>query len=292
MAQPTGTLMNSGDVVQAPAGASCLLAFDQVQAGGPVVYEGSLDGSTFPYSLTAYPLGGGAGETGRTLAAGQSAALVLDTLGLALVRVRATGAVGGAQVWIVPTTVPFPGSGGGGGAGSVLGQVQGTDGTTARTLKTDQAGNLGIAGQTSYSDGATSTPIGISVVGGAALARPMAVAPELFDGVGLYRQRTPLQFKNLPAVAVTAGTPNAAWTPAAGKKFRLMGWMLSLSVAGSVVFKDGGVEFMRTCLMPAGDGKPSPPMANGYLSSAANNVLGVDVSATGAVSGFCYGLEE
>ncbi|MGH9452365.1 MAG: hypothetical protein ACRD2O_00165 [Terriglobia bacterium] len=122
-------------------------------------------------------------------------------------------------------------------------------------------------------------------------------------GVGTYKftsgsafssvlARTPNIFKTIAAVAVTAGTPVAIWTPAAGKKFRLMGFMLSLTVAGSVILDDSATEIIRTPLMAAGVGQSAPPMGNGILSAAANNILKADVSASGSVSGFVYGTEE
>jgi len=99
-------------------------------------------------------------------------------------------------------------------------------------------------------------------------------------------------FKNLAAVSVTAGTPVAAWTPTASKKFRVLGFMLSLSVAGAVILKDATTEKLRTPLMAAGVGLASPQMGDGILSALADNVLNIDVTATGTVSGFIFGIEE
>lgn len=115
-----------------------------------------------------------------------------------------------------------------------------------------------------------------------------------FTGAAWDRARSANVFKPIAAVAVVAGTPVTVWTPAAGKKFRLMGFMLSLSVAGSVLLLDnaGGAEIVRTPLMAAGAGLASPPLGNGALSAVANNVLKVDVTANGNVSGFVFGTEE
>ena len=109
---------------------------------------------------------------------------------------------------------------------------------------------------------------------------------------GFDRQRTPTIFKTLAAQAVTQGTPVAVWSPS-GKKFRLMGGMLSLSVAGAVILKDTSTtEFIRTCLMGAGVGMALPMVGNGYLSAASGNALYIDVTATGSVSGYLFGCEE
>jgi hypothetical protein len=106
--------------------------------------------------------------------------------------------------------------------------------------------------------------------------------------------RSPDVFKKIQAVAITAGTPVSVWTPAAGKKFRLMGYVLSTSVAGtSVLIEDGtGNEVLRAPTGAANNAAAAPAMGNGYLSAAANNALFLDVTATATVSGFVYGVEE
>ena len=110
--------------------------------------------------------------------------------------------------------------------------------------------------------------------------------------------RVPAIFKTIAAVAVTAGTPVSVWTPASGKKFRLMGGGLSLSVAGSIIFKDGAtagaaVEIWRTPILAAGQPYNLPEnIGNGILSAAANNQLWIDVTATGTVNGGVFGTEE
>lgn len=112
-------------------------------------------------------------------------------------------------------------------------------------------------------------------------------------GLPLYSPiRQAVVIKNIAAVAVTAGTPVTVWTPAAGKKFRILGFHVSLSVAGSVLFKDATVEFIRSPLMGAGVGQTSLPLGNGYISTAANAVLAIDASASGSVSGYVIGVEE
>ena len=110
--------------------------------------------------------------------------------------------------------------------------------------------------------------------------------------------RTPAIFKTVAAVAVTAGTPVAIWTPATGKTVRLMGWDLSLSVAGGIIFKQGttpggSTEVIRTSSNGANVSHPSAPgMGNGVLLSAANNILYADVTASGTISGHVFGTEE
>jgi hypothetical protein len=120
--------------------------------------------------------------------------------------------------------------------------------------------------------------------------------PMLFNGANFDRGRTPAVFKDLPSTAVTAGTGITVWTPAAGKKFRLMGFCLSASVAASIIFGDnavGTILFRTPALAAAGVIVVGADMlGNGKLSAAANNVLKLDVTATGNVAGFIFGTEE
>lgn len=101
--------------------------------------------------------------------------------------------------------------------------------------------------------------------------------------------------KDIASTAVTAGTPVTVWTPTAGKKFRLLGWSLSLSVAGSIIFKygAGSVTLFRTPAVAAAGITDNPPgFGNGTMPNAANDVLKIDVTASGNVAGFVFGMEE
>lgn len=103
-------------------------------------------------------------------------------------------------------------------------------------------------------------------------------------------------FKTIKNVALTAGTPINVWTPASGKRFRLLGWALSSSAtSASIIFEDNtgaANEFMRTPDMSANFGIVSPDMGDGFLSSAKNNPLFLDATATGNINGYVFGREE
>lgn len=121
----------------------------------------------------------------------------------------------------------------------------------------------------------------------------LAAGSYLFNGGSFDRKRTPTQFIPIQNVAVTSGTAVTIWTPSSGKKFHLMGFAVSLSVAGYIIFEDNTTEFLRTPAMPAGSGIVNPAnMGNGYTSTAANNVLKMDVSASGNINGFVFGTTE
>lgn len=119
-----------------------------------------------------------------------------------------------------------------------------------------------------------------------------ATAPVLWNGATFDLPRVPNVVRGRNDAAVVAGTPQTIWTPAAGKKFRLMVAQLSLSVAGQIFLKDSGTTILRSPQLQAGATWTVPPIGNGILSAAAGNVLQVDVSANGNVGGFVAGTEE
>lgn len=121
--------------------------------------------------------------------------------------------------------------------------------------------------------------------------------------------RTPNKFKTVQA---TASGDTALWTPTAGKKFRLMRYMIEVTgnatlAAGAVltvVLRDATTAlpfavdvFVPTTAFSAGVDFVSPwfDLDNGVLSAAANNVLNVNLSAAltaGNVRVLCCGTEE
>lgn len=101
-------------------------------------------------------------------------------------------------------------------------------------------------------------------------------------------------FKPLTAVAI--GAELTIWTPAAGKKFRITGWELSVgTAAGNVSLKDNtaGTTILVLPKAPLDTVFTNPPnMGNGILSAAANNVLTATGIATATLSGTIFGTEE
>lgn len=96
--------------------------------------------------------------------------------------------------------------------------------------------------------------------------------------------------KNRADDAITAATPEAGWTPAVGKKFVLVKGQLSLSVAGQIILKDDTTEILRSPQLAAG-GVWDFDLGGGLYSAVADNVLNIDVSATGNVGGWLGGEE-
>lgn len=105
--------------------------------------------------------------------------------------------------------------------------------------------------------------------------------------------RTPNIFKTATA---TASGNTAAWTPTAGKKFRIMRFMIqvtgnAITAGGAVItvsFQDAAAAiglamdvFVPATAFSTGDDFISPwvDLGNGFLSAAANNVLNINLSA-------------
>lgn len=131
---------------------------------------------------------------------------------------------------------------------------------------------------------------------------------------------TPARTVNQFAAAlVTAAGTSSIWTPATGKKFRLMGYAFlvdsnaTLAVAGALFMQlfDGGTALGTgtfagqkfDCFVPAVAGPIGPPLlyvvvnypGNGYLSLAANNSLRLTLNnalVTGFAQAICWGTEE
>lgn len=120
-----------------------------------------------------------------------------------------------------------------------------------------------------------------------------AVMGFIFNGTKWDRARTPAIFKPLSAVLITAET--TIWTPAAGKKFRLMGYAITQGAAtGAVTLRDNTAGTTILVIPPntVGVVQLSPAMGNGILSAAANNVLTATGVATETITGYVFGTEE
>lgn len=124
------------------------------------------------------------------------------------------------------------------------------------------------------------------------------------------RQRTPNIFKTVATAALGA---TALWTPAAGKKFRLMRYMVTVTdqatqaAPGTVTIThlDAAADILQThdvyvpavALVNSGSLYNSGwiDLGNGILSAAINQVLNVNLSAAltaGTVRCLCCGTEE
>lgn len=116
--------------------------------------------------------------------------------------------------------------------------------------------------------------------------------PLSFNGQVLSRARSPGKFVSVNAVSIA--TETTVWTPASGRRFRLMGYQLSGTGAQNIVLKDNtaGTTILVIPGITIGQLNFSPSLGNGILSAAANNVLTANAGGTNAISGYFYGTEE
>lgn len=121
---------------------------------------------------------------------------------------------------------------------------------------------------------------------------PLVGAAQLnYNGATFDRVRVANIFKAQSAVSINAEA--TIWTPVAGKKFRVMGYHLSASVAGNITIKDNTAG-TTIIIIPSGAGGSGAVVdfGNGILSAAANNVLTATGPATSTLSGIVWGTEE
>jgi hypothetical protein len=90
-------------------------------------------------------------------------------------------------------------------------------------------------------------------------------------------------------LSITSG--GTAWTPTTGKVYRLLGGIITSTVAGEVVFTDSGGSFIFSIYVLANTPQPFAVGNNGYLSPTVNNTLTITLSAATAY-GTMFGTEE
>jgi hypothetical protein len=112
-----------------------------------------------------------------------------------------------------------------------------------------------------------------------------------WDGLAWDFLRVISVYKDLNAVAI--GTIATVWTPASGKKVRLIGGTISVSAGGSILFEDnaGGTTVFRTPKLSA-DTPYNFDLGNGKVLSGADRVLKATLSVAGNITGTLWGVEE
>jgi hypothetical protein len=115
----------------------------------------------------------------------------------------------------------------------------------------------------------------------------------LYNGDTWDRQRISSRTGGVSA-NVANNTTVDVWTPATGKKFRIMAYLISVSVAGKWEMWDGATGIFQTILLEANKITPIEYFGNGHISSTANNAL-VFKNLTGSTSDIhitTFGTEE
>lgn len=98
----------------------------------------------------------------------------------------------------------------------------------------------------------------------------------------------------IPLAALDVSAETTIWDPASGKKFRLMGGLVSVTgAAGNVVLKDGNGGSTIFNIPNAVVGTALPfDLGDGILSAAANNNLRAVGAALQVMNGTVWGREE
>jgi hypothetical protein len=187
--------------------------------------------------------------------------------------------------------------------------IYGTDGaeslggvynTTLPTLTNGQHGDLQVGARGALlvqlqATDSTSAPYSsdtADAIATSATANKIQVRthPFIFNGTTWDRLRTPNTFKPLDVSAATAEA--TIWTPAAGKKFRLMGFILATGVASTLTFKDNTGGTTIFVARAAADTPLVVNLGNGILSGAADRVLTVTRGTSATLVGTVFGTEE
>ena len=171
------------------------------------------------------------------------------------------------------------------------------DGDNAYLLL-DAAGRVLVSWGAAHGAAAVGNPLRVGGVYRTTIPAVAAgdIADLLVDAAGRLKLAfTPGTFKMIDAVAITAGTPATVWTPASGKKVRLLGWFLSSTAGAALEFQDSaaaGTVIAQTPLLAAAGTHDAPILGEGVTLAAADNTLELDVTANSTVSGMVFGVEE
>ena len=128
----------------------------------------------------------------------------------------------------------------------------------------------------------------INIVGGANISANYG-----YIGAGLYdRMRSEAVFKTREYNALGSGAATDIWY-SAGKKWRLMGFSASASVAGKYSLRDGASNLISQFFIPAND-TVDIYLGNGLLSGAAGQTLWIknDTAGSSDVRANAWGTEE
>jgi hypothetical protein len=113
------------------------------------------------------------------------------------------------------------------------------------------------------------------------------------DGTAQEQRRIMKVFKVMNGQSLTLNTDAGIWTPAAGKRFRLMRITAWASVAAALLLKDGAAGTVIAATGVAAGGAPMVvDFGQGILSGLADRVLNINPSASTVLWGVVMGTEE
>ena len=141
--------------------------------------------------------------------------------------------------------------------------------------------NISLSSNTAASDGQTASTF-------------TSVAQAGFNGSTIDRVRVANVYKYIEYLALANNGATTIWTPASGKKVRLLGLHFSASAAAKVHIKDGASGTVIATIRLSAAGTYHLELNNGRLSASANNVLEIQNATGSAVDVWvtAYGTEE
>ncbi|MBI3936914.1 MAG: hypothetical protein HY323_08050 [Betaproteobacteria bacterium] len=181
---------------------------------------------------------------------------------------------------------------------SVVDRVRG--GSVAGTVGAVQITPI-AASQTAFADGQAAMR---AILGPAGDVIYHPVAPFGLAGASWSRVRTAAVFKSITSLAIAASSTAVVWTPAAGLKPRLMGFLINLaSVSGAngqVTFYDntttgavlGSTGWLVTPNSLVGSNPHSIRLDNGPIVATSSNVIRAWSSTGITICGMVFGTEE
>jgi len=178
--------------------------------------------------------------------------------------------------------------------GSFMFGYNGTAWDRIKTAASDALGSTGVlaAGTTLFNGGNfVRQRTADSIFDGNAGGLIPATVSYGFAGITFDRVRVGKVYRYIEYLNLPTATSTTIWTPAAGRKFRLMGVIVTTSASVHLHLRDSTTVFHTVRCLATGQ---SFDFGNGYLSAAANNVLEIrnDSGTTTNVWVTAWGTEE
>jgi hypothetical protein len=175
--------------------------------------------------------------------------------------------------------------------------MYGSNGTTWDRVKTVNTGQLRTTLYSSTGGEILITNIGTGATDGNTLSsNGFIVASNTMGwaGTAFDRMRVGKVYKYIEYLNLADNTATTVWTPAAGRKFRLMAVQISASAASILHLRDGAGGTIFHTQRTAGIDSKYFDFGNGYISSTTNNVLEIlnKSAATINVWVTAWGTEE
>lgn len=120
---------------------------------------------------------------------------------------------------------------------------------------------------------------------------PSRGVPVLQKDKNLEEMVFPTVFKTVNLTFAAAGE-QTVWTPAPGKRVRLIGWVLSQTASGKITLKVGGAAVLGPMQVNVGVPLVATYLPKGLPPGPPDGAVTVQVDGAKDVGGVVYGVEE